>query len=185
MYIKNTASRGWRAVVGAGAALALATIGLPAATAAPSGSPGDDTITLDLNDSGAGGTYEQEFVRVYSNTTLEGTPVYIYVPAGTPLDGSAPTDVGSMDPQQDWNPDDEFTPCADDTADDYVVTQEQIDYLGDELTNQIVRVNEEHFGEMDAAVPGDDSTDSLVTIVYNLHDESMYDCSVTSYTAGY
>ena len=88
-----------------------------------------------------------------------------------------------MDPKMDWNPEDEFTPCAEATADDYVITQEQIDYLGSELSGQIVRVNEEHFGEMGAANPEDPA--SLVTIVYNLHDESMYDCDVTTYTAGY
>ena len=185
MHTGHRVSRGWRGAIAAGAALALAAFGAPTASAASSGSPGDETITLDLNDSAAGGTYEQEFTRVYDGETPDGTPVYIYVPTGTPLDGSAPTGVGSMDPQEDWNTGDDFVPCADDTAGDYVVTQEQIDYLGDELANQIVAVNEEHFGEMGAAVPGDPTTDSLVTIVYNLHDESMYDCEETSYTAGY
>jgi Immune inhibitor A-like, MAM domain len=179
------ARSGRRGVVAAGAALALACAGVPAATAASTGSPGDDTIALNLGDSAAGGAYQQEFTRVFSDVTDDGTPVYIYVPVGTPLDGAAPEGVASMDPREDWNPGDGFVPCADGTPDDYVITQEQIDHLGHELTDQIVAVNEAHFGEMGAAVPGDPSTDSLVTIVYNLHDDSMYDCATTSYTAGY
>ena len=189
METGHRASRVRRSLVAAGAALALAGIGVgvgaPAASAGSTGSPGDDTITLDLGDSAAGGSYEQEFTRVFSGTTADGTPVYIYVPDGTPLDGTAPEGVASMDPRQDWNPADEFVPCADDTAADYVITRAQVDHLGAELTDQIVRVDEEHFGEMGAAVPGDPATDSLVTIVYNLHDEAMYDCAETSYTAGY
>ena len=91
----------------------------------------------------------------------------------------------SLDPAFDHDPDDEFEPCA--TADpaDYVVTQAQIDYLGDELANQIVAVDEEHFGPMDAADPSDPSSDSLVTLVYNVQDENYYDCAVDTYTAGY
>lgn len=173
-----------RGLVAAAAALTLAAFGATPATAASSGTPGDEVITLDLNDSAAGGTYEQEFRKVYSGTTPDGTPVYIYVPADYTL-GTVPTDVQSLDPQVDWNPDDEFTPCETNSAEDYVLTEAQITYLGDELANQIVAVDEEHFGPMGAADPSDPATDSLVTIVYNLHDESMYDCSVTTYTAGY
>lgn len=175
-----------RVLVATGAALALTTFGLLPATAVSSGRPGDPTITLDINDSTAGGTYQQEFTRVYSGATPapDSTPVYIYVPTGTPLDGSAPTGVDSMDPQADWNPGDDFTPCADDTAADYVITQNQIDYLGAELSNKILAVDEAHFGLMGAAA-NDTASDSLVSIVFNLHDDSMYDCSVTTYTAGY
>ena len=40
------------------------------------------TITVDINDSEAGGTYEQTFEQAYAGTTEDGTPVYIYVPEG-------------------------------------------------------------------------------------------------------
>jgi hypothetical protein len=149
-----------------------------------SGSPGDDTIVVPINDSAAGGTYYQPFERVYANTTVDGTPVYIYVPTGA-LDEADPTGVHSLDPAFDHNPDDEFTPCADAQASDFALTQAQIDYLGDELADQIVAVDEEHFGPMQAADPADPASDSLVTLVYNVQDEAYYDCSVTSYTAGY
>lgn len=161
----------------AGAALGPA----PLAAAAP----GDPTMTLPINDSAAGGTYDQDFTRAYSGTTPDGTPVYIYVPEGTPLDGSAPTGVDSLDPAFDHDPADEFTPCAERSVDDFALSQAQIDYLGDELSSQIVAVDEEHFGPMDAANPADPASDSLVMVVYNVQDENYYDCAETTYTAGY
>jgi immune inhibitor A len=149
------------------------------------GSAGDGTITLPINDSAAGGTYDQDFTRVYAGETPDGTPVYIYVPEGTPLNGDAPTGVESMDPQFDHNTTDAFEPCADATAEEFTITQAQVDYLGDKLADQIVAVDEEHFGEMDAADATDPASDSLVMVLYNIQDDNYYDCSVTSYTAGY
>lgn len=164
------------------AALALTALApVPTASAAA----GDPTITLPLNDSTAGGTYDQQFTRVYSGSTPDGTPVYIYVPVGTPLDGSAPTDVDSLDPAFDHDPTDEFVPCAEHDVADFTLTQAQIDYLGDELADQIVAVDEAHFGEMDAANPADPASDSLVMVLYNVQDDLYYNCEETSYTAGY
>jgi hypothetical protein len=162
-------------------ALALSLTGAAPAYA----SAGDPTITLPINDSEAGGTYSQDFTRVYSNTTLDGTPVYIYVPLGTPLDGTAPTNVDSLDPAFDHDPGDSFVPCADATAAEFTLTQAEINYMGDQLTDQIVAVDEEHFGPMDAADPGDPASDSLVMVVYNVQDANYYDCAETTYTAGY
>ena len=148
-----------------------------------SGSPGDRTIVVPINDSAAGGTYYQAFEKAYDGTSTDGTPVYVYVPVGALEDGA--DGVHSLDPAFDHNPDDEFEPCADAEASDFEITQEQVDYLGDELANQIVEVDETHFGEMDAADPDDPASDSLVTLAYNIQDDAYYDCSVTSYTAGY
>jgi immune inhibitor A len=117
--------------------------------------------------------------------TPDGTPVYIYVPVGTPLDGGAPTGVASLDPQFDHNPDDAFVPCATTTASQFTITQAQINYLGDKLASQIVAVDEEHFGPMDAADPAEPASDSLVMVVYNIQDESYYQCGFPSYTVGY
>ncbi|HVL59857.1 MAG TPA: hypothetical protein VM430_00385, partial [Microbacterium sp.] len=147
--------------------------------------PGEPTLTLPINDSEAGGTYEQDFTRVYAGTTSDGTPVYIYVPEGTPLDGTAPTGVESLDPAFDPTPDDDFAPCADASVDDYTLTQAEIEYLGAQLSNQIVAVDEEHFGPMDAADPTEPASDSLVMVVYNVQDANYYDCEETTYTAGY
>ena len=168
-------------MLGGVTALALTLTSVVPAFAAP----GDDTITLPINDSEAGGTYQQDFTKVYANTTPDGTPVYIYVPEGTPLDGTAPAGVASLDPAHDHEPGDEFTPCADADVADYTLTQAQIDYMGDQLANQIVAVDEEHFGLMDAADPEDPASDSLVMVVYNVQDTSYYSCGEDSYTAGY
>jgi hypothetical protein len=150
-------------------------------TLASSGSPGDDQIVITINDSHAGGSYDQTFEKVYANTTTSGTPVYIYVPVGAVGD---PT-VDSVNPQFDHNPGDEFTPCADNTPAENLMTAEQIESLGDELTDQIVAVDEAHYGEIGEAVPGDPDTEALVLLAYNVQDESYYDCTVTTYTAGY
>jgi immune inhibitor InhA-like protein len=172
-----------------GALTALATVtamsGLVAssASAASSGDPGDPTIVLDLNDSSAGGSYEETFKRVYAGVAPSGTPVYVYVPNAYTL-GSVPTDVRSMDPTYDWNPADDSTPCAESSASDYVLTQAQINYLGNELTNHILAVDESHFGQIGLADPTDADSDALVMIVYDIHDDNMYDCAATSYTAG-
>nr|WP_147434334.1 hypothetical protein [Micromonospora costi] len=169
----------------AGATALAFTVSAPAQAHDHENLPGEPTITLPINDSAAGGTYNQDFTRVYANTTPDGTPVYIYVPVGTPLDGSAPAGVASLDPKFDHNPGDAFTPCATATAAQFTITQAQINYVGDKLANQIVAVDEEHFGLMDAADPDEPASDSLVMVLYNIQDEAYYDCAVTSYTAGY
>lgn len=154
------------------------------------GSAGDDVITVPVNDSAAGGTYYQPFERAYAGTTAEGTPVYVYVPVGAldDADGDGVNDVTgvhSLDPAFDHDPGDEFVPCATQDPARYVLTQAEIDYLGDTLANQIVHVDEQHFGPMGAANPADPDSDSLVTLVYNVQDDNYYDCTVTTYTAGY
>ncbi len=137
--------------------------------------PGDPTIQVPIDDSTSGASYTQTFERVYSGTTADGTPVYIYVPQGA-LAGVE--GVASLDPQFDPDPTDEFAPCATTPNGDFAITQTQINTLGDELKNRIVRVDEEHFGEMGG-------TNALVLLVYNVQDDSYYDCAETTYTAGY
>ena len=176
-----------RRLTAGSAAAALAVVGLagPALadhTATPPadfGTAGDETIIVPINDSTAGGTYYQSFTKAYDDTTSAGTPVYVYVP--TNVDGQG----HSMDPAFDHNPGDEFVPCAEHDAADYTVTQDQIDYLGDELRDQIVAVDEAHFGAIGQAEPGNPDSESLVTLVYNVQDDNYYDCAETSYTAGY
>lgn len=164
------------------AALGASAIGTAApAVMASSGSPGDPTITITINDSHAGGSYDQTFEKVFADATTTGTPVYIYVPLGAVGD---PT-VDSVNPQFDPNPSDEFVPCADNLPAEDLITQAQIDALGNELTDQIVAVDEAHYGQIGLADPNDPNSDALVLLAYNVQDESYYDCSVTTYTAGY
>jgi hypothetical protein len=176
----------FRAVVAGSATAALTVVGLASPALADhnsthDGTPGDMTLTVPINDSTAGGTYDQVFERVFAGDSTDGTPVYIYVPKGA-LGGAEGVD--SLDPAFDHNPGDEFVPCADAQASDFTLTQAQIDYLGAELTQQIVAVDEEHFGPMDAA-SADPNSDSLVTLVYNVQDDAYYNCGEDSYTAGY
>ena len=147
------------------------------------GAAGDPTITVPINDSFAGGTYQLEFKRVYAGATPTGTPVYIYVPSGWTsgqVDG-----IAGIDPQFDPNPNDAFTPCATHPDSEYVITQAQINFLGDLLASQIVGVDEAHFGPLGLANASDPNSDSLVVLVYNVQDRFYYDCAATIYTAGY
>jgi hypothetical protein len=168
--------------------LMVATLaGTAVGTAAPavmasSGLPGDATIEITINDSEAGGSYNQTFVKVYDDATSDSTPVYIYVPQGAE-DGDA-AGVASVDPSFDHNTGDAFVPCATNTAAQHVMTPAQIQALGDELRDRIVAVDEAHFGPMDAAGP-DPASDSLVLLAYNVQDGEYYDCAQTTYTAGY
>jgi Immune inhibitor A-like, MAM domain len=158
------------------ALLAASTIWVGTAAAA-NPVPGDPTITLSINDSTAGGSYDQVFERAYAGVTDDGTPVYIYVPQG----GIGDPTVDGLNPAFDPpGGDPSFVPCADNLASDYLITQAQIDQLGEELRSQIVRVDEEHFGPI---AGGQDN--ALVTLVYNVTDDSYYDCAETTYTAGY
>ena len=154
------------------------------ASAANTGDPGDAQITLDVNDSAAGGTYQETFKKVFAGTAPSGTPIYIYVPDAYTV-GTVPTGVRSMDPLVDWNPADTYTPCSEKVTSDYVVTQAQIDELGNELASHILAIDEAHYGEAGLADPGDPNSDAMVMIVYDLHDDGMYDCADTTYTAGY
>ena len=162
-------------------ALVASTMGATTALAADP-SPGDDVITVPINDSHAGGTYQVDFEKVFAGTTDDGTPVYIYVPVGA----IGNEDADWMSPSFDPNPNDDFEPCTSDDEDgDHLITQAQIDYLGQQLVDQIVRVDEEHFGPMGAADPTDPNSDSLVMLIYNDLDEAHYVCDTDSYTAGY
>ena len=180
-----------RRLTAGSAAAALAIVGFASPAMAshedetgPSGAAGDERIVVPITDSEAGGTYFQPFVKVYDRDTPDGTPVFVYVPEGA-LDNPDPTGVHSLDPQWDPTPGDEYNTCADAQASDFAITSAQVKYLGDQLSQQIVRVDEEHYGPIGLADPADPDSKSLVTLVYNVQDEAYYDCEQDSYTAGY
>ena len=110
--------------------------------------------------------------RAYADTTPEGTPVYIYVPAGA-LDGVEPGRRAQPRPAFDPNPDDEFVPCADARTPRLRAPQAQIDYLGDELADQIVAVDEDALRPDGRGRPERPASDSLVTLVYNVQDDEL------------
>ena len=158
----------------------------PAAAVDPS--PGDENITVPVGDDIAGGSIPIDFELVYDNETESGTPVYIYAPVGWDVEddsGVAGGGVLGLDPSVDPNPDDDLDPCGDREPADYVITQEQIDQLGDTLTDQIVAVDEAQFGPIGLADASDPDSDALVVLAYNAFDDYFYYCDETSYTAGY
>lgn len=160
--------------------LALLATFAPAAVFAQS--PGDAQFTLNVGDSAAGGAVNITFEKVYSNTTTDGTDVYIYVPLGAIGDET----VEGMDPAWDPNQADEFEPCPSKfAAGDYLITQAQVDGLGDALTDQIVAVDVDHYGPIGLADPADLDSDALVVLAYNVLDDFYYDCAENTYTAGY
>ena len=112
------------AVIAAATTIGLSAVAAPAQAQVPESAPGDPTITVPINDSEAGGTYDQNFTLVYENTTPDGTPVYIYVPEGTPLDGSAPAEWPASIRRSIPLRDDDFVPCADRTAEEFTLTQD-------------------------------------------------------------
>ena len=165
-------------------ALAMLGIVAPAATLAadevdPLAKAGDPTLVLDVGDSFAGGEVLLTFTRAFKDVTDDGTPVYIYVPE----DSIGNEDADGMSPNWDPNATDDLAPCGDrfDTG-DYLITQDQINALGAELTDQIIRVDEEHFGAVGDA---GDSDDAVVVLAYNIADEFTYDCDADTYTAGF
>ena len=166
-----------------GVAMLAAMTGLTgtASAAEPSPTPGDESMVIAVGDDVAGGSYDITFVKAYEGTTPDGTPVYVYAPEGY----ANPEGVLGIDPNVDPNPDDEFTPCGGDVADN-TMPQDEINALGDELAGHVVAVDEEHFGPIgDANGPDEADGDALVALFYNVFDEAYYDCSATSYTAGY
>jgi len=139
--------------------------------------PGDAIMSISLNDSTAGGSYLQTFERAYAGVSTDGTPVYIYVPQG----GIGNPSVDGLNPAFDPpGGDPSFVPCADNLASDYLITQTQINKLGDELKNHIVAVDVAHYGPISGG-----QANALVMLVYNVTDDSYYDCAESTYTAGY
>ena len=146
-------------------------------------------VTLHLNDSGYGGSFDLDFDVAYSGDA-DGREVYVLAPVGWAATASGvsvagisqgwdPTaqfdlDDGDTTSPPDGDPDD-VQPCED--GDEHVMTQAQIDSLGDSVAN-IVAVDENHFGPVEGDAP-------IVVLAYNILDEAFYDCSYPSYTAGY
>lgn len=176
---RSSTSRAWLPLLLALTMIAALAPATASAADEVGGVAGDPTLTLDVGDSAAGGEVLLTFEQAYTNVTVDGTPVYVYVPQGS----IGNEDIFGMSPAIDPDPTDEFEPCASKfEAGDYLVTQDQINTLGDELTSQIVRVDEEHYGFVGNA---GDSGDAIVLLAYNVFDDFFYGCDETTYTAGF
>jgi hypothetical protein len=165
-------------------AFAAVAASLAFASAASAQTAGDRTLDLKVGDDVAGGTTDVTFERAYQGETANHTPVYVYVPQGA-LDPETGTSVPGNDPTFDPKPEDGHLPCADNSREDHVVTQAQVDTLGGELQDRIVQVDTQHYGPIGDA-DGDPTTqDPLVVLAYDIIDGAYYDCEATQYTAGY
>ena len=162
-----------RRVVAAGAAMTLAALGTTAAQAHTVGEPGDETMLVHLNDSEAGGSYHQTFELVYDEAAT-GRHARLHL---RPRGGARQRRRRQPRPGVRPEPGRRLHTVRRQLGRRLRAHPGQIDHLGDELTNQIVPVDEAHFGDIGTAV-GEDGTssDALVMLVYNVQDESYYDC---------
>lgn len=169
----------------AASALSLAALPAAAETTRPAITPGVGSFDLGVGDDYAGGERTITFTRAYAGETPEGTSVYIYAPQGWE-NGAA--GVFGLDPTIDPDPGDNAVPCATNSGivDLNSFTPETINALGDEVANHIVAVDETHFGPIgDHLSDGTPVDPSLVLLVYNVFDESYYNCDAGQRTAGY
>ena len=181
--LRTTPRRVAAAAISGVVALAMVAVAAAPASAA---TPGEPTITLPINDSEAGGTYDQDFTRVYDGSH-PGRHARLHLRSRRARRSTGPRPPASRasTPPSTTTPATSSRPVRTRTCNDYVLTQAQIDYMGDQLANQIVAVDEEHYGPMGAADPAEPASDSLVMVVYNVQDANYYDCAETTYTAGY
>ena len=103
------------AVAAVGMTVAMAGLGATGASADPSGDPGDPSSPSTSTTAPPVGRTSRSLQRVYVGEAPSGTPIFIYVPSDYTL-GEDPSGIQSMDPLKDWNPTDDFTPCADKDA---------------------------------------------------------------------
>jgi hypothetical protein len=136
-----------------------------ATNASPAGEPatiGDD-FTITVSDDGLGIDYDQTFVVV-----LDGTHGIILIEqeAYDAFDG---TNYYFPNPNGCWRPED-------------VISHDQLVYLLDEFDNNIYSVVSSVFGE---PLPRGDEGQKTWILIFNIRDESYYDCSQETYIAGY
>lgn len=180
--MKNTLGR---SAVAAAAVIALLAPVSPAWADLGTPAAGADQFTMTVFDDYAGGERQIDFVKAYAGSTPEGTPIYVYGPQG--WQGGAAGVVG-LDPSIDPDPADEYLPCATPGSEDVALntlTPATVQLLGDEIASHIVAINETHYGPIGSEFQGTAVDPSLVVLIYNVYDESYYNCQAESRTAGY
>jgi hypothetical protein len=145
-----------------------AEVGPAAATnASPVGEPAEvgDEITVSVSDDGMGIDYDEDFVVV-----LEGDHGIILLEKAA-VDGyDASTDEYVFpNPNGCWRTEDRISGA-------------RLAYLLDEFDNNIWPTNTSIYGE---PLPRGDEGQKIWTLIFNIRDESYYDCDQTSYIAGY
>jgi hypothetical protein len=143
-----------------------AQIGSAAATnASPIGDPATigEEFTITVSDNGLGVDYDETFVVV-----LDGTWGIILIEK-TAFDSFDGTNYYFPNPNGCWRPED-------------VISHEQLVYLLGEFDNNIYPTVADVYGE---PLPRGDEGKKTWILIFNIRDESYYDCDQTVYTVGY
>lgn len=154
---KELAIRKLAAQVGAAEATGASPIGLPAQVG--------EEFTVTVSDSGLGIDYDETFVVL-----MDGTHGIILIEKAAYDNYDSATDEYVFpNPNGCWRPEDRIS-----TA--------QLTYLLDEFDNNIYPTDTTVFGEPEPR--GDEGRKTWI-LIFNIRDESYYDCSQDSYVAGY
>jgi len=133
--------------------------------ASPYGEPATvgEEFTITVSDNGQGFDYDQIFVVVLDG---EWGIILIEKEAYDSFDG---TNYYFPNPYGCWRPED-------------IISHAQLEYMLDEFDNNMYPTIAEVYGEPLAR--GDEGKKTW-TLIFNIRDDSYYDCSQTSYVAGY
>jgi len=154
---KETAIRKRAAEVGPALATAASPVGNPATVG--------DEFTVTVADFGLGIDYDEDFVVL-----MDGTHGIILVEKDAYDNYDPLTDEYVFaNPNGCWRPEDR-------------ISTSQLAYLLDQFDNVIYPTNVEVFGE---PLPRGDEGQKTWILIHNIRDESYYNCSQTSYIAGY
>ena len=143
-----------------------AVVGSDVATnASPIGEPADigDELTITVSDNGLGVDYDETFVVV-----LDGTWGIILIEEAA-YDSFDGTYYHFPNPNGCWRTED-------------VISHAQLSYLLDEFDGNIYPTVSTYFG---APLPRGDEGQKTWILVFNIRDEAYYDCTETTYIAGY
>jgi len=143
------------AQVGPAAATNASSVGEPATIG--------DEFTLTVSDNGLDVDYDETFVVV-----LDGTWGIILIEKAA-YDSFDGTNYTFPNPNGCWRPED-------------LISHEQLVYLLDEFDNNMYPTVADVYGE---PLPRGDEGQKTWILIFNIRDESYYDCSQTSYIAGY
>ena len=136
-----------------------------ATQASPMGEPATvgEEFTVTVSDNGLGVDYDETFVVV-----LDGTWGIILIEKAA-YDAFDGTNYYFPNPNACWRPED-------------VISHAQLEYLLSEFDNNIYPTVADVFGE--PLERGDEGKKTWI-LIFNIRDESYYDCAQTSYIAGY
>ncbi len=136
-----------------------------ATNASPIGAPAviGDEYTITVSDDGLGVDYDETFVVV-----LDGTYGIILIEKAA-YDSYDGTNYTFPNPNGCWRDED-------------VISHAQLQYLLNEFDNNIYSTVAEVFGD---PLPRGDEGQKTWILIFNIRDESYYDCDQTSYIVGY